>query len=74
MLMSNFVYKCAAGDTFDSVALDVYGNENYAPELLCANPEYSHRTIFGGKETLYLPVIEIPEGTESSIPQTAPWR
>lgn len=38
MELSDYIYTCSAGETFDSVARNVYGDENYAPELLCSNP------------------------------------
>jgi len=78
MEASGYVYHCAAGETFDSVALNEYRNEKYAAELMSMNPEYCRVTTFTGKEVLILPVIVIPEiqsGTvNSSIPTTAPWR
>lgn len=76
MELSDYVYTCSAGETFDSVARTVYGDENYAPELLCSNPEQSRTLIFKGGEVLLLPVIEIPEETDNTdgLPETAPWR
>jgi len=70
--MSNYVYRAAAGQTFDSVAAEVYGDENCAAEILCANPEYADRLTFTGVETLYLPVVERIATPE--IPDTAPWK
>ena len=76
MEMSDYVYKCSAGETFDSVAREVYGDENYASELLCANPELCGASIFTGGEVLLLPVIEVPEGDdiEGEMPATPPWK
>ena len=77
MDMSGYGYICAAGETFDSVARRVWGDERYAAELLCANPEYASQTIFVGTETLYLPTIIIPreEADEMSVePIKAPWK
>ena len=34
MTLSGQGYRCSAGETFDSVALNVYGDEKYACELL----------------------------------------
>ncbi len=74
MQLSDYVYPCAAGETFDSVALAVYKDEKYAAELLCANPELCGKTMFTGGEMLYLPVVAIPVEGEEQLPQTAPWR
>lgn len=74
MEMSGFQYTCTAGETFDSVARDVYGDERYAAELLCANPEYSTVLVFAGGEILLLPVVETPPEEEDELPATAPWK
>ena len=77
MDMSGYAYICSAGETFDSIARQVYGDERYAVELLCANPEYAGQTIFFGTETLYLPSIDIPvESADemSAEPIRAPWK
>lgn len=77
MDMSRYAYICSAGETFDSIARQVWGDERYAAELLCANPEYAGQTIFLGTETLYLPTIYIPkeEADEMSVePIKAPWK
>lgn len=75
MDMSDYIYKCSAGETFDSVAREVYGDENYAAELLCANPELCLKSTFTGGEVLLLPVVEIPEADSNDTPVqlTAPW-
>lgn len=74
MTLSDYIYPCAAGETFDSVALLIYGDEKYAAELLCVNPELSGRMCFLGGERLYLPVIVLPEDGETALSQTAPWK
>ncbi len=78
MELSGYGYVCAAGETFDGVALTVYGDEQYAAELLCANPEHCHTVVFSGGERLYLPVVEIldDETAEdySGAPTPAPWK
>lgn len=76
MLMSGMGYICSAGESFDSVALSVYGDEAYASELLSANPAMSDKMIFEGGEVLLLPVIAAYE-TDSglqTIKETAPWK
>lgn len=74
MEMSGFIYTCSAGETFDSVARDVYGDENHAAELLCANPEYATRSVFAGEETLYLPVVVALPQDQAELPVTPPWK
>ena len=66
-------YSCSGGESFDSIAFDVYGDEKYAAELLCANPELCRKVRFSGGEELYVPVIELPEDEEAALPETAPW-
>lgn len=78
MEMSEYVYRCSAGETFDSVALTVFDDEKYAPELLCANPEQDGKLVFDGGEILRLPVIDLPENDNETdttvIPDKAPWK
>ena len=76
MTSSGQIYQATAGETFDSVALAVYGNEKYAAELLCANPEMCLRPVFSGGEYLDLPIVEKPddeEGEAYAIAE-APWK
>ena len=77
MTFSGFGYTCSAGETFDSVSLAVYGDEKYAADILCMNPELSSIPIFSGGEMLRLPVVEIPDGdpqAEDYMPVTPPWK
>ena len=76
MELSGFGYICSGGETFDSVAAELYGDEQYAAELLCANPEQCHLARFAGGEMLYLPVVELPEEEEdeAAVPLNAPWK
>lgn len=79
MTLSGMIYKCSAGETWDSVALAVYDDEKYACELLNANPELSNIPVFTGGETLNLPVVEVPEDEtdqdeEDYMPAVAPWK
>lgn len=67
------IWTCSAGETFDGIALAVYGNEKYAAELLWQNPELDDRLVFTGGEKLRLPVIEVPKDPEYPA-STAPWR
>ena len=78
MTLSGMQYQCVAGETFDSVALEVYGDESYSCELLCANPTLCMIPIFTGGELLDLPIVEIPdedaENEGALMPTTAPWK
>ena len=77
MTLSGYAYICAAGETFDSVARAVYGDENYAAELLCANPEHAGKMTFDGSEELYLPSVVLPDkeqGSTAAETAKAPWR
>lgn len=72
MELSGFGYPCSAGETFDSVALAVYGDEKYAADLLNANPALCRKMVFTGGETLLLPVVYIAE--DSYTDTAAPWK
>lgn len=78
MTLTGFVYVCSGGETFDSIARELWEEENYAADLLCANPEYATKQTFTGGEQLYIPVVELPEDDEaedmSTPPVKAPWR
>lgn len=76
MELSGLGYKCSHGETFDSVAINVYGDEKYAAEIMCANPEQCGKTVFDGGEDLYLPAIDMPTEEDVDMPmqETAPWR
>lgn len=77
MTLSGRTYVCSAGETFDSVALAVYGDEAFASELMSANPKYSTEPVFTGGEVLELPVVEVQEaddGEGTYAPAPAPWK
>ncbi len=75
MLDSGQRYIASAGETFDFVALNVYGNERYAAELLNANPSVCEKMEFVGGEELILPVVEVTDPTEPIYtPANAPWK
>ncbi len=71
--MNEITYRCSAGETFDSIALRVYGDEKYASELLNANTTLCRIMKFTGGEILTLPVVEVLED-EDMEPVTAPWK
>ena len=75
MEMTDYVYTCSAGETFDSIARVLWGYEKYAAELMSVNPEMSGVLVFGGGETLYIPVIDIQDDMVAAAePDRAPWR
>lgn len=76
MEMTEYVYLCAGGETFDSVAQNIWGDEKYASELMCVNPEYSTQDVFLGGEQLYVPVVNLPGEDEiaAAEPEKAPWK
>lgn len=76
MRMSGYVYNCSAGETWDMIALEIYGEETYAADLLCANPAMCRKAVFTGGEKVELPVIDVPERNQlvADTGNTAPWR
>ena len=60
----------------NKVALNVYGDEKYACELLNANPALCTIPVFRGGEILELPVVEVPEDEYENVhtPAPAPWK
>lgn len=74
-VMSGYVYRCSAGETFDSIALSVYGNEKYAADLMNANPGFVNKHAFVGNEVMELPVVEKADAEEGTYsPSVAPWK
>lgn len=74
MNRSGYEYHCAAGESWDSVALAVYGRESCAADILAANPALCHLTIFTGGEKLRLPIVEVADTSRVYTPATAPWK
>ncbi len=76
IIRGNFMYKCSAGETYDSISLRVYGNERYAYALLQANPSLCGRMVFTGGERIKVPAMQVTESTDEkeSAQTTAPWR
>lgn len=64
-----WLYKTAQGDTWDSLAFDIYGSEKLMHILIEANPKHIDTLIFGvGVELI------IPQTPPSTINQLkAPW-
>ena len=76
MVYSGNGYKCSAGETFDGIALLIYGDERYACDLMNANPWYATKIVFDGGELLALPIVEVPEqdDEEEYASAIAPWK
>lgn len=76
MISSGYGYRCSAGETFDLIALKLYGDEKYACDLLGANPALCGLTALTGGETLIIPVVEVPNDTQENAytPAIAPWK
>lgn len=72
MTSSGYEYLCSAGEMFDSIALELYGDEKYACDLINANPKYAQKIVFDGTERLTIPLIE--EDAETSASSAAPWK
>ena len=75
MTLSGTQYQCVAGETYDIVALVIYGDEKYACEIMCANPELCTIPVFSGGELLDLPVVQVISQNENGgMPDKAPWK
>lgn len=64
-----FEYDTLQGDTFDSIALDFYGDEYKANLLAEANPEHIRTLKFEAGVLLWVPIIEATAAT--TLP---PWK
>jgi hypothetical protein len=62
-------YTPSAEESFDSVALRIYGDERYTHLLYLANPKLVHLQHFTGNETLQVPGLE--DQAASGMP---PWK
>ena len=67
--MTKRVYKTIQGDTWDGIAVKVYGDEKYMNELLEANQAYREIIIFPANVSLSLPDIQTQ--TSTILP---PWK
>ena len=63
-------YLTREGDTFDALALQMYGEETLARYIIDFNPDYADVLIFEADVLLRLPIIENVE-TPDTLP---PWR
>ena len=63
-------YTTREGDTFDALALEMYGEERLSHYIIEFNPDYADVLIFDANVELLLPVVE-----EAETPETLPpWR
>ena len=63
-------YTTREGDTFDALALEMYGEETLAHYIIEFNPDYADVLIFDANVPLRLPIVEDVE-----LPETLPpWR
>ena len=63
-------YTTREGDTFDALALEMYGEETLAHYIIDFNPDYADVLIFDANVPLRLPIVEEVE-TPDTLP---PWR
>jgi phage tail protein X len=64
-----YKYTTKQGDTFDSIALEFYGEENYSVFIIQLNPNYINTVIFDEGVNLIIPDINIKN--TSTLP---PWK
>ena len=63
-------YITREGDTFDALALEMYGEETLSHYIIEFNPDYADVLIFEANVALRLPIIE-----DAELPETLPpWR
>lgn len=75
MTMSGYEYHCSAGESFDSVALGIYGDERYAADLMTANPAIAGKLWFDGGETLDIPLVAAGRNEQTGkMIAAAPWK
>lgn len=75
MTMSGYEYRCSGGETFDSIALDVYGDERYAADLMTANPSLAEKMFFLGGERLDIPLVAAGRNEQTGrMIAAAPWK
>lgn len=63
-------YTTREGDTFDALALEMYGEETLAHYIIDFNPDHADVLIFSAGVALRLPIVENAE-TPDTLP---PWR
>lgn len=56
------------GDTFDSLALQMYGDERRSSDVILFNPEYADVLTFDSGITIRLPIINDKTNTDTLPP------
>lgn len=64
--MDKRTYTTIQGDTWDNIALNVYGNEKYADYLMKSNYPFLDILVFSSGTVLNVP--ELPENKNESLP------
>lgn len=72
--MSEKIYIASAGESVDSIALKIYGDERYAKDILISNPQISGKMFLTGGERLMLPEMENTLDREGNSISQAPWK
>lgn len=75
--LSGLIYRASNGETFDSVSLQVYGDEKYTGELMSANPLLVDKAVFMGGEEIKIPVVTVSVTDENGNAYgtaSAPWK
>lgn len=62
-------YITINGDTFDRIALDFYGEENYSTFIMQLNPNHIRTIIFEAGVELIIPKLKVSD--KSTLP---PWK
>ncbi|WP_310830380.1 tail protein X [Paenibacillus pedocola] len=63
------IYKSVQGDTWDSIAFKLYGDEYLMTLLINANPELAQTVVFSGNVPVNVP--DKPVDASDTLP---PWR
>lgn len=61
---------CKSGETWDTIAFELWSDEGLMHRLIAANPELAAIVMFDGGEAITIPDID-PEEEAASLP---PWR
>ena len=64
-------YKTRQGDTFDMLALDIYGKEQLLHLIVRENPDYHDVVYFDAGITLVIP--DLPASAMSANIPSPPW-
>lgn len=67
-------WVCAAGDTFDLIAMCIWDDEKYARELMQANLLHCGTLVFRGGERLRIPDVDRAKESTAYYTETAPWK